>query len=234
MAPKAFLLVFAEPGAAVPDAEFHDWYDNEHIPLRVNTPAFLNWTRWVEVDGAKPTWAASYDIESFAAMQKPPYTTLAETRSAREKDLLSRIAVLDRRTYEAYEGYPVHPPSALFDEKKPASVVVFNSNEVKPEMEEEYNKWYDEEHIPMLAKVPGWIRSRRFVLKEAQCLGTEGSKSQKKPPKFLAMHEWESDGFANTEEYKAAAETEWRLRMVKEVINKERRVFQFHKKWDRE
>jgi len=28
---------------------------------------------------------------------------------------------------------------------------------------EELARWYTEEHIPLLSKVPGWLRTRRFV-----------------------------------------------------------------------
>src|SRR6266568_1089900 len=29
--------------------------------------------------------------------------------------------------------------------------------------EEELARWYTEEHTPLLSKVPGWLRTRRFV-----------------------------------------------------------------------
>ena len=38
--------------------------------------------------------------------------------------------------------------------------------------EGEFCRWYDEEHIPLLARVPGWVRSRRYVLKEKLGVGT--------------------------------------------------------------
>ncbi|KAM5531959.1 hypothetical protein V8D89_014359 [Ganoderma adspersum] len=37
--------------------------------------------------------------------------------------------------------------------------------------EGEFCRWYDEEHIPLLARVPGWVRSRRYVLKEKLGVG---------------------------------------------------------------
>ena len=45
--------------------------------------------------------------------------------------------------------------------------------EMKKFAEAEFNRWFDEEHIPLLARVPGWVRSRRFVLKEV--LGKYGT-----------------------------------------------------------
>ncbi|EIM92242.1 uncharacterized protein STEHIDRAFT_143659 [Stereum hirsutum FP-91666 SS1] len=233
--PKGFLLVFAEPGPAVPEAEYHDWYDNEHIPLRVNIPAFSSWARFSADDGQKPSWAAYYDLESYESTLVPPYSTLAETRSEREKDIFSKMEVLDRRTYEVYnppEGKAT-PPSALYDPKKTAPYALIVGISVKPEAEEEFNRWYDEEHIPLLAKVPGWIRSRRFVLKEAAKAGTKATGGQ--PPKYLAVHEWASGKEREgTEEYKIATSTPWRTRLQSSITDRERRDVKFLKRWDRE
>ncbi|KZT74994.1 hypothetical protein DAEQUDRAFT_720200 [Daedalea quercina L-15889] len=232
MPPTAFLLVFSEPGPDVTEAEYNEWYDNEHIPLRVDTPAFQNWTRWKAVDGEQPTYGASYDLESYEATKKAPYTTLAETRSDREKDILRRIQLLDRRHYELVES-PSHPPSALYDATKPAPYVVFVCLGFKPEYEDEFNKWYDEEHIPMLSKAPGWVRTRRFVLKDWGQMGVEGQKQQKEPPKYLALHEWQSKDVFHSAEYKAAMSTPWRDKVMQGVVSKERRVMTFLKMWSR-
>ncbi|PCH37628.1 hypothetical protein WOLCODRAFT_130402 [Wolfiporia cocos MD-104 SS10] len=230
MAPPAFLLVFSEPGPNVSEEEFHDWYDNEHIPLRVNT---MNWTRWKAIDGEKPAYGASHDLVSYEETKKAPYTTLAETRSGREKDILSRIETLDRRHYELYEG-PTTPPSTLYSESHPAPYGVFVSLDLKPEYEEEFNKWYDEEHIPMLARAPGWVRTRRFVLKDHGQLGAGGRSEQiQRPPKYLAVHEWSSLAGFESKEYKEAMATPRRNRIYAGVIGKERRVMSFLRKWDR-
>ncbi|EMD41886.1 hypothetical protein CERSUDRAFT_90469 [Gelatoporia subvermispora B] len=235
MAPPGFLLVFSEPGELVSEAEFHDWYDNEHIPLRVAVPAFLSWMRWEAVDGSSPKWGASYDIESFEATQTPPYSTLAQTRSDREKNLQSRIKRLDRRTYEVFEGHPAYPPSSLFDPNIPAPYTMFFSIDVKPEDEEGLNKWYYEEHIPMVSKSPGWLRSRRFVLKDWGKIGVEGKNDQKAPPKYLAVHEWTNPDFLQSDELKAASTTTLAKKFLDEAaVSQEMRVMKLHKKWDRQ
>ncbi|APT59726.1 MAG: hypothetical protein DI532_22750 [Azospirillum brasilense] len=35
--------------------------------------------------------------------------------------------------------------------------------DVAPEVEAEFNRWYEEEHIPDLLGCPGWLSARRFV-----------------------------------------------------------------------
>lgn len=231
MAPQGYLLVYSDPGEKVSEEEFTDWYDNEHVPLRVAVPAFLSWNRWEAADEKTPRWAATYDLTSYEATQQPPYTTLADTRSEREKRILANVGVLDRRTYEAYEGPPPPAPSALFDPATPAPYTVLVATDVKGGTEEDYNRWYDEEHIPMLAAVPGWVRSRRFVLKDWSQGGAVTEK--KSPPKFLAVHEWQTLPDPKSKEYEAAMNTPWRAEIVKTWVSYERRFFKHHKSWDR-
>lgn len=45
------------------------------------------------------------------------------------------------------------PKGILFVESCPSS----------PERTEEYNRWYNEVHIPDVLRVPGFVRARRFV-----------------------------------------------------------------------
>ncbi|KAJ3558547.1 hypothetical protein NM688_g864 [Phlebia brevispora] len=205
MAPPGYLLVYSDPGEKVSEDGFNDWYDNEHVPLRVEVPAFLSWHRWIADDNKTPKYAATYDLTSFEATQKPPYTTLAGTRSEREKRLIRDVDVLDRRTYELWGGL-LPEPSSFYDPAKPAPYTVFVAVNVKPGTEDAYNKWYDEEHIPLLSKVPGWIRSRRFVLKDWGQAGVQGEAGQKEPPKFLAGARVGVDG--GKEEQRARARDE--------------------------
>ncbi|KAK7694954.1 hypothetical protein QCA50_002142 [Cerrena zonata] len=230
----ALLLVFSDPGDQVTETEFHDWYDNEHVPLRVDIPAFTSWRRLKAANPQAAPWAALYDLTCHEDTQKAPYTTLAETRSEREKDVLSKLKLLDRRIYELWQGTPVHPPSPSFDEKKPPQFVSFVFSDIDPELEEEYNKWYDEEHIPLLSKVPGWLRTRRFVLKEWNRVGTGIQEEDKPPTKYVSMMEWDHFEGMQSEEYKHATSTPWRMKIVGEMKNVERPVFTHYKVWHRE
>lgn len=35
--------------------------------------------------------------------------------------------------------------------------------DIDPEVEEAFNRWYDEVHLPTLLGCPGWLSARRFV-----------------------------------------------------------------------
>ena len=232
MVQPGYLLVYSDPGEKVALEEFTDWYDNEHVPLRIDVPAFQSWHRWAALDGKHPRWAASYDLTSFKATLEPPYSTLAETRSEREKGVIKDLETLDRRTYELLpDVWPT--PSASYDPAKPAPFIAFVAVEMKPEAEEDYNKWYDEEHIPLLSKCAGWVRSRRFVLKDWSLSGTAHPEA-KAPPKYLAVHEWMGMEAVNSEEYKTAMTTPWRDRVMKEATGYELRVFKHYRSWDKQ
>src|SRR5271155_6277086 len=51
--------------------------------------------------------------------------------------------------------------------------------DIDPEFEEEYHRWYDEEHIAHLLAVPGFLSAGRYV-------------ALKGGPKYLALYELEA------------------------------------------
>ena len=77
--------------------------------------------------------------------------------------------------------------------------------DVPPEHEEELNRWYDEEHLPERAGLPGFLSARRFVAREGS-------------PKYLAIYELESVDALDGEAYRAlSSPTQWtqRIRMLR-------------------
>ncbi|RPD60482.1 hypothetical protein L226DRAFT_533811 [Lentinus tigrinus ALCF2SS1-7] len=223
------LLVLVEPGPAIPEAEFNDWADNEHVPLRMAIPTFLSCTRWVAADDRKPTQLALYNVSALSALYEPPYTTLGQTRSEREKALAPRIALFDRRIYEQL-GVPLQST-----EKRQGRFVRAVAMDVPPEHQEEVNKWYEEEHAPMLAKVPSWVRSTHYVLREGGVSGTDESlKPARATPKYLAVHEYMDAGAVGTEEYRAAVSTPWTKRVAGYAEAFDGRSFELLRRWERE
>jgi antibiotic biosynthesis monooxygenase (ABM) superfamily enzyme len=222
------LLVFSETGDRVNENEFHDWYDNEHIPLRQAVPGFQSCIRLVQADGKSPTWGAIYNIESLAVLESQPYKNLWNTQSDREKQVLRNLALLDRRKYARNERAPVRTKES-FKGLRQGQAVVLVSFDIAPEHADELHRWYEEEHIEMLRKVPGWLESRRFILQDAGVSGSGAEGYPSKPPKFLAMHYYESPDVQETVEWKEATSTPWRTRMMELVGNPERRIFTVYK-----
>lgn len=60
--------------------------------------------------------------------------------------------------------------------------------------EEEFNRWYDEQHIPDVIDVPGFISARRFRLDDTQYpLNTVPNRHR-----YLALYEIETDDVGKT------------------------------------
>ncbi|KAI8978278.1 hypothetical protein BD414DRAFT_495083 [Trametes punicea] len=233
MSKPGLLFVFGEAGPKLSDAEFNDWYDNEHVPLRMAIPAFRTTARWSAIDGKRPHYLATYDLDSLAVLDEAPYVTFADTRSEREKDVIRRVQLLDRRTYEVLK--PEFPSTAGYEEREQGPFLVTMQIEIKPELEDELNRWYTDEHIPLLEKVPGWRRSRRFVLKDAgPAKGTDAGTVLGRPPKYLAVHEWDSLASFETNEFRYATSTPWRMKMFEAADTWDGRQWEVMRTWVQE
>ena len=232
---SGLLFVHAEPGPAVPESEFNDWYNNEHVPDRIPLPCFHSWSRWTSADPAPPTHLALYDMDKPESLNDPAHVALLQNPSEREASIMSRVALIDIRTYQLRE--PVYPPRAGYDATKPGPYISVIEVDVPAELEDEFNRWYDEEHIPMLAKVPQWVRSRRFVLQFTRALGAEKALVDKygegKVAKYLAIHEYADAHAGDTGEFKAALNTPWAKAILGKVSRFERRIWKLSKSWER-
>jgi len=200
--------VYTEPGT-VDEAEFHDWYDNEHGPARLTVPGFRGIQRYRALDEQKPTWLALYELDRSGVIDSPGYKALAGQASDRDKAVFAALGTLERRVFEqiSEDGSPVG---------RPAPVILAVSLSVPAESEADLAAWYTEEHIPMLLKVPGWRRIRRYRL--VRGLDRPG-------PDFLSLHELAGPEVLEEPGYRAAISTPWRDRVVASALRRERREF---------
>jgi hypothetical protein len=96
-----------------------------------------------------------------------------------------------------------------------AGGVILVSMDVDPAREDEFNDWYNTEHIPHFRKVPGVIAARRF-------------RALRGSPAYVALyHVTDTDVYA-TPGWMAANETPWILRMRRYQRN--RTYFMFRRK----
>ena len=200
------LFVYSSPGPVALD-EFTDWYDNEHVPARLALPGFGPVARFRAADGLSPSWLATYQVAP-GTLDGAAYQAVWENASAREKAIMS-AATIDRRLYS--------PISDSGDTGQAPPVLMAVSMSVPSSGLDDMEAWYVEEHIPMLLAVPGWRRSRRYRLASGD------------GPRYLSLHEIDSQAAFETPEYKAAVSTPWRDRIVSSAIGREKRVFSLHK-----
>ena len=218
------LYVTMQPDGKLPVAQFHDWYNNEHGPTRLRLPFVENGFRYraTDLDGpgkGMPEWMAIYDIADTAELTKETYTRLREdgVKSRREKDAMKQIAV-DRRIFTLVKSWEAKDFKRLENITMGGeeNVLIAVSLSLFPEKgnEEELTKWYDEEHVDLLSKVPGWLRTRRFVTSPVD---------GRKEIEYLALHEYAPHNGLGGEEFVAATTTPWNNRIMTEVVQEKRR-----------
>jgi hypothetical protein len=54
------------------EAEFHAWYNLEHIPERLRIPGFVSGNRYAALEG-RPRWLAAYRLQSPAVLESAEY-----------------------------------------------------------------------------------------------------------------------------------------------------------------
>jgi hypothetical protein len=78
---------------------------------------------------------------------------------------------------------------------------LLNAMNCAPEAEVDFNRWYDEEHIPALAGVPGTLLARRYKASDG------GSH------KYVAIYHLVSPDVTRTAAWASAVDTPWTARI---------------------
>jgi hypothetical protein len=110
-----------------------------------------------------------------------------------------------------------HGDSASSSSSKQPGIVVLAAMDPPMTILDEFNRWYEEEHVPMLSKVPGWISTYRGKLVLLS------SKAEQGTCKHAAFHRYSPENGSDTsQEWKAATSTEWGNK-IREAIAKDGR-----------
>jgi pimeloyl-ACP methyl ester carboxylesterase len=233
MAPTpGILYVTMQPQPSLPIAKFHDWYNNEHGPTRLRLPAiFSNGFRYRATDlqgegsNDKPEWMAIYDVYDMADMLKDTYTRLRKdpVQSQRERDTMKQIKV-DRRFYDLVGSKESKEFKKLECVGAGEEGNVMVAVHLKPEQGQmgEIDRWFEEEHGEMLSQIPGWLRTRRFVTSSV-----EGKEEVER--EYLVLNEFKEKNGLGGEEHVKATSTEWRNKIMTEVVEaSKRRMYGLH------
>ncbi|CAG8975604.1 hypothetical protein HYALB_00006811 [Hymenoscyphus albidus] len=233
MAPTSGLLyVTMQPKAGLPESQFHDWYNNEHGPTRLRLDFCANGFRYRANDlggetpsEGKPEWMAMYDITDMSELTKETYLRLRgpPSKTPREAETMAQIKV-DRKLYDFVAGRESEEFKKMEEVKNEGQgnvvVAVFLKLHPGDGMLEKLDKWYWEEHVDMLAKVPGWLRSRRFVTSTID---------PDAPTEYVGLHEYTPQNGLGGPEFKASTSTPWKAEIMSNVVkDKQRRVYNLY------
>ncbi|MPZ62716.1 MAG: hypothetical protein GEU93_15755 [Propionibacteriales bacterium] len=203
------LMVLADPPEGR-GAEFDGWYD-EHAAARMRVAGIDHARRYWTVSGT-PAHMACYDLDSPEVLETEDYVRLRRERPAGEQEMLDAIgSSLDRRIYRHLRTHE----NDGFAGSEPAAALGVWMSVTEPE---DFARWYEEEHVPMLFAAPGWLRIRRYEL-------VEGS-----GPTYLALHDLAAPETVDDPRAEPARHTAWRERVLGYRTAYERRVYRLHKR----
>ena len=189
---KGTLIAAMNMAQVAPD-EFNDWYDTEHLPERQRVPGFLVCERWIGAPDGKVS-VATYDLERLGVLKSPGYLAIGgENLSPWSRRVTSRVERLMR-----FEGEQILPGDQL--PPGGAGGLLLNAMNIAPELEAEFNEWYDKEHIPALGAVPGVLCARRFR-------GTSGNR------RYVALYHLADPDVVESADWKQARQSEWTSRL---------------------
>ncbi len=166
------------------DEEFNTWYNEEHIPERINeVQGFIAARRYLCVDG-HPTYLAVYEMEEPSVIQSDAYKEISSRESEGTLKLRPHFLNTVRNIYqEIFEAGT--PP------QQDAEYLLAVRLGIAPEHDELFNAWYDEEHVPALVGVEGVHCARRFK-------AVEGA------PPYLALYDMDSPEIMETDAWEEA------------------------------
>ena len=194
--PKGLLIAAFDFSAAAAD-EFHDWYDLEHIPERQRVPGFGACERWIGDEQPKHS-VATYDLDTVDVLASPAYKAIAyDNLSVWSKRVTAKCMRLIR-----FEGTQILPGNAAAPAG--AGALLVNAMNVAPGGEADFNAWYDEEHLPALAKVPGTLAARRYRAREGAVGVTQ---------RYVAVYHLTSPDVTRGDAWKKAVDTPWTARV---------------------
>ncbi|KAH0413494.1 alpha/beta-hydrolase, partial [Aureobasidium melanogenum] len=215
---SGILYVTMQPSADLPAADFHDWYNNEHGPNRLRLPFIHNGFRYRARDlsgegKGKHEWMAIYDTDDMDAFNSEEYLALrgAPIQTQRERDIRPKVEI-DRRSYDLVSSREAKEFKKLekIENYGEGNVMISVLLKLKPGQKgEELDKWYNEEHIDMLSKVPGWLRTRRYVT---------AAIDKKDEVEYMALHEYAPKNGLGGKEFQAAVETPWAKEIMTNVV----------------
>ena len=210
--PQANGLITVRLHTAAPyDEEFNDWYNLEHVPQVTALPGFVR-TRRYFCDSADIRYLAWYEttdesVEAGAQFQR--IVTDPTPWSLRLRKLYGDNR--ERMNFKLMcEVGQTPAPDA------PWMYIVHT--DIPDHIVDEYNAWYDKEHLPRCAGIPGVLRARRY----AAAISTSGTSS----PRYLTAYELTGPDIWESPAALQARKTPWTEKMRSLFSNTRRALYQ--------
>lgn len=139
------------------EAEFNDWYETEHIPVRLALPGFTAAVRYRE-HGVEHKYLAVYEIGDMRVLESAGYLALKTSPSERTARMLARVKGFTRFTCTL---------AADAGRNVSARYLLATGYEVPQANEAGFSRWWEGEGASALSTIPGCERTRRYAVVSA-------------------------------------------------------------------
>jgi len=152
---------------------------------------------------------AEVKISAFAALEaEETYVTVRGVRALPE--IQARLAELAPGAHARVLHRTLDLPGASAGQEAPWHYIV--ETDVLPEAEADLNAWYDQEHLPGLASVPGTVRAQRWECRDES-------------PRYLACYDLHTQETFGSPPWLAVRATDWSSRVRPSFRNTRRTMF---------
>jgi hypothetical protein len=203
---KRFLLLVAIGNVpAEIEADWNNWYDTSHIPKRLARQGFVAARRFVSLWG-EYRYLTLYELDGIAALTGEAYVMLRQAEAALpEKSFEALTPQLENFQRGVYEQIFAQPE----DYRPPATQFLFAvGHDVPAQRDEEFNAWYNTEHLPaMMNRVPGFVAARRF--KNAANLLPPKSGKTSSSPEYMTIYDLASEDVLQSATFLKETNSPW-------------------------
>lgn len=173
--------------------ELNDWYNLEHLHQVTALPGFVRARRY-RVDEAPLKYLAWYETRDEHVESGPDFQGIV----AKPTPWSTRLRKLYGEKRERMNFRLMRDVGRVSDTDTPWLYIVHT--DIPDDIVDEYNEWYDQEHLPRLVTVPGVTRARRYT-------AVSGA------PRYLTAYELTDRDAFESPEGLLARKTPWTAKM---------------------
>ena len=175
------------------EAEYHRWYDEEHIARLLAIPGFLSAGRYVALKGG-PKNLALYELETHEVLRTAAFLDEVRFRPSAKRVAASGGTIGRNYLINGYRQiFPMHT-NPIEMTQGPAPFLQMGRIDIPSVVEDEFNDWYNTAYIPPYLKVPGCLGARRYVAIESQ-------------PRYLTLYEFANEKVSEHPDWEKARDS---------------------------
>jgi hypothetical protein len=181
------------------EVRFNEWYDTEHIPIRMKVGGFRSSQRYR--NGTTREYLAVYELDAPQVLSSDDYAVVKNKPSDLTRSMLGSVSGFTRYIGSTIASAP-GDGSAFID--APVLYAVFF--DVPTDRQNDFDAWYSEDHVPILLEDKRWLGVRRFAVGD----GAPGRFTR------MALHYLADRAVLDSDARQRARQTPWRARLASE------------------